>query len=367
MVFLVILTDKLKANGISNVVKNLFLDDAFDGDSVFIAIPKNSDDQYVTDLLNKSNVKVIKINNLRKHIFSYIKELKNIIKQTQCDALCVHGNSNTMFIELFAAKLMKIRVRCAHCHSTKCNHEFINRLIVPLFNFTCNLRIACGEDAGKWLYKNKFFTIIKNGIKTGNYVYNKQNREIIRKEYGFVENDFVIGHVGSFNHIKNQRFLIKVLLELHKQSKRFKLLFVGNGGNFEEIRKEIKYSELKDFVIFVGETNNVSLYLSAMDVIAMPSLFEGFPLTLVEEQANGLKCFVSNNITSQVNITGLVDFLPIDTTEPWVESIYKFQSLDFDREEASFFGIRKITQQGYESHNQSLHFRETLERLLANE
>ena len=63
--------------------------------------------------------------------------------------------------------------------------------------------------------------------------------------------------------------------------------------------------------------------MQAMDIFVFPSKYEGFPVALVEAQAAGLKCLVSDTITKDVDITGLVEFIDINDSEKvWKEKIY---------------------------------------------
>ena len=72
--------------------------------------------------------------------------------------------------------------------------------------------------------------------------------------------------------------------------------------------------------MFAGTRTDVNKILSAMDIFVFPSFFEGMPNTIIEAQASGLTCLISDTITKQVNITGDVHFLSIkDDPEVWAE------------------------------------------------
>ena len=82
----------------------------------------------------------------------------------------------------------------------------------------------------------------------------------------------------------------------------------------------------------MGIKDNVGDYLSAMDIFVFPSLHEGLPFVVLEAQANGLRCILSDTITKQVNLTGNVDFLPLDVSaDEWAGYILEKYDDDLSR------------------------------------
>lgn len=62
--------------------------------------------------------------------------------------------------------------------------------------------------------------------------------------------------------------------------------------------------------------------MNAMDVFAFPSLYEGMPLALVEAQANGLPCYISDRIPKDVHLTDLIRAMSIENNDiEWIEAI----------------------------------------------
>lgn len=256
----------------------------------------------------------------------YFYRLFKLIKKNKYDIVHIHGNSCTMAIELIAAMFGKCKVRIAHSHNTTCSHKVINRILRPFFYIACNSRMACGEDAGKWLFRNKKYTIINNCVDLSKYKYDLQKREKIRKKLNLRE-EILIGHVGEFNDAKNQIFLINLIDKLNSISKiRYKLILIGDGINFNKVRNITEEKGLLSNVIFTGAVNNVNDYLNGFDIFVMPSKFEGLPFVLIEAQAVGLKCIASDMITREANITNRVEYVPLDINK-WVDIIINI-SLD---------------------------------------
>ena len=130
-------------------------------------------------------------------------------------------------------------------------------------------------------------------------------------------------------------------------------MLIGDGERKEEVEYIVEKKGLKEAVMFIGSVPNVNEYLNAMDLIVMPSLYEGIPLTLIEEQANGLPCIVSDGITKEVDKTGLVQFLSLnDDSQVWIDVIRKTINSK-KRECASLDAIESIQSSGYDIQNQA--------------
>ena len=256
----------------------------------------------------------------------------------------MNGNSTTMAIELFAAKLAKIKLRIAHSHNTKTEHSFTNKLLRPLFNYSVNGRLACNEAAGKWLFKRKKFIIVRNGIDLNKYKYSLEQRKKIRKELDIKPNQKLLGHVGYFNYQKNQIFLVHVLKKLPND---YKLIFIGEGNDLKNVNAEVDKHNLKDRVIFTGNVTNVPDYLSAMDLFLLPSRFEGQPFVLIESSASGLRNIISDNVSVETNICKNNTYVNLTDIGAWISAIKKVTLSD--REERSLKYSSILEYKGYNS------------------
>ncbi len=250
--------------------------------------------------------------------WAYITHLAKVARGY--NVMHVHGNSATLVLEMIAAKLAGVKVRIAHSHNTQCSMVKIDKAARPLFYALCNARLACGVEAGKWLFGNRDFKVINNGINTDRFRFKESTRHEIREGLEW-ENVPIIGHIGNFVEQKNHRFLIDVFNAIHHKNPDVKLLLLGSGPLQEEIMNRVKELGLLDSVCFTDSVDNPEEYMCAMDMIVMPSLFEGLPLTLVEEQANGLPCLVADTITRDADMTGLVSYKSLsDSPEYWAIS-----------------------------------------------
>ena len=127
----------------------------------------------------------------------------------------------------------------------------------------------------------------------------------------------------------------------------YRLLLLGDGILRNEVGNKVNTLNLQDYVIMPGAVDNVQDYLNAMDFILMPSLFEGLPLTLIEQQANGLRCIVSDSISNEADKTGNLVFVSLEKDSKCWADIIEEQAQDVDREKLSFDAIDKIKESGF--------------------
>ena len=142
----------------------------------------------------------------------------------------------------------------------------------------------------------------------------------------------MIGHVGRFVEAKNHKFIIDCFEQINTNYSNVKLVLVGTGDLFNDIRDYVKQKKLDEIVIFIGEAQECSMYYSAFDMMLFPSFFEGLPFTLVEAQASGLPVAASNNVTKQVNITGLIKYISLkESIDTWTKEVMQHRANQKDR------------------------------------
>lgn len=346
---LVINTVRFKLNGISAVIKNYY--QAMDKENMkmdFLAIDDPSDEYRAFFEKNHLNCFVFH----KKNIASYFSRIIRLCRQEKYDIVHVHGNSANMAIELLAAALGGVKHRTAHSHNTATLHPLTHRILSPLFSALCTTRLACGEDAGKWLYRNKNFTTLKNGIDVSKFKIVPDIRTEYRKRLQIGKDDILIGHVGNFIEQKNHTYLIDIFSEIHQYEPNAKLLLISDGMLLNDIKEKVRQLHLDNFVIFLGKTMEVEKYLQAMDVFLFPSLHEGLPLVLVEAQASGLPCIVSETVSKEADLIGKCKYLPIGKADikNWVKEVLVLyhENAVCNRSEISEINQRIIRDKGYD-------------------
>ena len=251
----------------------------------------------------------------------YHKELVSIFRREQY--LIVHSHLNALSVfPLFAAKQAGIPVRIAHSHSTAGKGEFSRNIMKytlrPFSKLFATHYCACTNYAGKWLFgktavDNGQVRIIRNAIDIKQFIYNEQERRIVREELG-LENELVVGHIGRFMYQKNHFFLIQVFCEILKRKHDSILLLVGQGPLEEETRALVRNQGIENNVRFLGQRNDVSRLYQAMDLFLFPSFYEGLGVVCIEAQAAGLPCLVSDRVPKETDLFGTVRFIPLEAS-----------------------------------------------------
>ena len=211
-----------------------------------------------------------------------------------------------------------------HSHSTS-NGAGIQALVknvmqLPL-RYQADYLMACSNRAGIWLYGEKAcnsnkYVFLPNAVDVEKYRMNEVIREQYRNNLN-LENKLVFGHVGRFHESKNHPFLLKVFAEINKENPNAVLILIGDGELRGMIEETIKNLDLEKSVILLGLRRDVGELLQAIDVLLFPSVWEGLPVTVIEAQAAGVPCIISDNITKDVDITELVHRLPITDEKKW--------------------------------------------------
>lgn len=296
------------------------------------------------------DVNVRHIPSRKESTIKYISALFRLFRSRKYDAIYVHGSSAIMVIELVIAWLCGCKNRVVHSHNTTCDHKKADKLLRPLFYSMYTQALACGDAAGEWLFGKRKFHVIKNGREFGKYCFNQEKRTQVRNRLGLDERTLVIGHVGNFNNQKNHEYLINVFYSLKNKRDDVKLYLMGSGSNFDTVQNLVKNMELSDSVVFMGNICNVHEIIQAMDVMVLPSLYEGLPLVVIEWQIATLPCLVSDTVTTDCAYTDLVRFISLQAGyETWADEIIRLSQ--YERDEIAHKIERLTCENGYNIEN----------------
>ncbi|MEE0858059.1 MAG: glycosyltransferase family 1 protein [Acutalibacteraceae bacterium] len=343
MKVLIVNTILFRENGVTAVIMNYFKNMNKTGMQVDFLVVNEINPKFRNEIeSNGSNIYHIPRN---KNVLSYMNQLRKLVKKNKYDIVHVHGNSAMMLIDLLPIKLGGAKVRIAHSHNTTCSHMTVHKLFNPMFQKLCTHPLACGEAAGKWLFPNREFTVLNNGIDVSKFAFNPETREKYRAKIN-AGNKKVIGHVGNFLEQKNHTFLLEVFADLLKKDDNYILLLIGTGLLMDDIKAKAEELKIQDNIIFLGTTFEVPEYMQAMDSFVLPSLFEGLAIVSLEAQATGLQCLISNQVTMEAKMSSQTEFLPINDKTLWSEKILGLK--DVNRESVSVETINTLTERGYD-------------------
>lgn len=263
---------------------------------------------------------------------AYRKELKAFF-QAHPEYTIVHVHQDCLSaVALQCAQECGVPVRIAHSHNKSQDKNikyFIKLHYMKQIPVYATKLFACGNAAGNWMFQGQPFQVLNNAIDIKKYIYSEQVAEEVRKELD-IGDCKVIGHIGRFNPQKNHTFLIDIFSEIKKMQPDAKLLLVGGGDGITEIQHKVEKLGLTDSVIFTGVRPDVSRLLQAMDVFVFPSLYEGLPVTMVEAQAAGLPCVISDHVPEECIVTqDLVTIQRLsDSPESWAKHIVSRMNTD---------------------------------------
>lgn len=216
----------------------------------------------------------------------------------------------------------------SHLDGTYISSQFkkiVQRINYQIIKKHISVKLACSMSAAKWLFCGDMDSvhIIPNAIDLQRFKFDNDVRKQIRQDM-CIEDSIVIGNVSRLTEVKNQNFLIDLVNEMLKHGDDVKLLLVGDGEDKESLVKRVEEYGIQEKVIFYGRTSTPERIMNAMDCIVLPSLTEGFPISIIEAQAAGLKCILSDTVTKEVNVTGDVTYLSLgDPLAKWEDEILK--------------------------------------------
>ena len=272
----------------------------------------------------------------------------------------IHSNlEERSYFALRIAKEMGIPVRIAHAHNRPVGFD-LKSIVREYFRFRLPPYVthmfACGQEAGDWLFgvKNRKRVIQqRNAVDTAQYRYDPQTAAEVRAEFNVPEDCFVLGHVGRFFPQKNHMQLIDIFNAVHKQRPNSQLWLVGGGELDDSLKNQVKAKVhelgLDDSVVFTGVRPDVNRLMQGMDSFILPSLYEGFPMTMIEAQSAGLPCTISDKVPSQCDVTGNVQIVALEASpEDWARSVLAQHDKAVETATDRTTGADKVTEAGYD-------------------
>lgn len=259
----------------------------------------------------------------------YVSAWKKLMAEHPDEFKMIQGHmTSTASIYLPIAKASGVKTTIAHVRSAGVDpgpKGIMTRILRMNLANKADYLFACSELAAISAFGKKAFnegrtTFIPNAIDTRKFKFNAAHREEVRAELG-IENKFVIGHVGRFHYAKNHEYLLRIFKEVLDKKALGQtdldpvLMLVGAGPKMDEMKALAKELGIEEHVLFLGSKSDVYRYYNAMDCFVYPSRYEGLPGTVIEAQASGLRCLISDRICREVYVTDSIMGMSIDADE----------------------------------------------------
>lgn len=290
------------------------------------------------DKIEAYGSKIYKITPRRKSRSKFYGDLDAFFSAhaAEYDAIWENANSLANIDYLIYAKRFGIPIRIMHGHNST-NSEGLVRGLLHSVN---RLRVrsvathffSVSDEASVWLYGRDYaklpnYRVITNAIDVSSFAFSLADRKAVRERYMIGEGTLVIGNIGRLHPQKNQGLLLEVLAELVDRGIDAQAIIVGKGALEHDLRSKAAELNIADRVIFAGTTDNPALFYSAMDIFLFPSLYEGLSISLLEAQANGLPCLVSDGVTKSGIVNGNVRSISLNlTASEWASNALELQS-----------------------------------------
>ncbi len=173
--------------------------------------------------------------------------------------------------------------------STRLKYGLTCHGIIAVSEFVRQLLISRGVPRTK-------IELIPDGVELPPDLPDSESRSRIRAQWGFGEQEFVVGHVGAFTPEKGQDIAIEAAAHLEKTLPQGRLLLVGDGptlGRHGDRLLEQPFRRLRDRVRMLGQLENLTEFFAGLDLYIMPSRVEGFGSSALLAMAHGLAVVAS--------------------------------------------------------------------------
>lgn len=284
---------------------------------------------------------------------SYYWGWYKVLRHFRFDVLYWNDCSIVALDVLRMARRLGVPVRVFHAHSSSMDTPLSGiRKTIERRNFKdlpriANLLLACSETAAQWMFREGApYRIIRNAISISQYAFADSTRLAKRQELALSDRP-VIGFIGRLSPPKNPEFYVKIAEELCRCAPQALCLMAGAGELEPHVSQLSEESGLSSSqFLMLGARSDVPELLQALDCLVMPSRYEGLPMALVEAQASGLPCVVSDAISRECDLTGNLTFLSLDApVSHWADTILQRLDAAGDRR----LGAAKVRAAGFDA------------------
>lgn len=250
--------------------------------------------------------------------FGHLRDLRRLFDEVSFEVVWSHQTVLNTIAPLGFARWAKVPVRVVHSHSTQNMGTWVAAALHPvnkhLLRFVANRRFACSEGAARWFYDDAPYQLIPNVFDVDAFTFDPDVRATTRNALGLGSDTAVLIHVARFGVEKNHELDMAILAELVARGRDVVLLLVGDGERRALIEGLIRQHGVGQRARVLGIRSDLPQLLQAADLMLLPSRFEGLPYTVLEAQAAGLACLVSDRVSPDCQAGGQVRFLTLESS-----------------------------------------------------
>lgn len=224
--------------------------------------------------------------------------LKQMVQRHSYDLIHTHGYLADI-LGFLVSKYLKIPI-ISTCHgfineSAKLSiYNNLDRLVLNKFTKIITVSKSIRDELIHKGVEDKIISVIENCPQASNPDRDiKIARNTIRTENNIGSQELILGYVGRLSSEKGISYLIEAIALMNIRSFPVKLLVIGEGPQRNDLASLVDSLNLTDKIVFTGFQNNIDEWLTAIDVLVLPSLTEGTPMILLEAMSQGVPCIAS--------------------------------------------------------------------------
>ena len=261
-----------------------------------------------------------------------------LIDEISPEAVYVNTMNGMGFLYTHVAKKRGVPVRVAHSHNSAYGSGqalakgLAHRFGKSVLGGSATACLACSDEAGRYLFGSRPFTVVNNGIDTDRFAFNPDARAELRERYGIPLDAPLFGSVGRLAEAKNPLFQIRTFAEILRLESSAYYLMVGDGDMRPQVEALVRELGLGDRVVMPGYLPDPAPVYSALDCFLMPSLFEGLAIVCIESQCARCAIVCSEALPPEAHVTDAEVLMPLSAGErAWAEKAVEMARMEGDR------------------------------------
>ncbi len=217
----------------------------------------------------------------------FVTRIARWFRQEHVDVVHTHLFTADSFGRV-AARLAGVRAVFSTAHNTVVCEGAVRRAVHWALSWVSTRVIACSEEVGRVMreqdhLRSSRLVVIPNGINIDRLA--GARGDGVRAEFAVPDDSLLIGVIGRLHPAKGHSDLFAAIAQLRDGGLRPTCLVIGSGNSRSELEEESKRLGLADYVVFTGQRSDVPRLLAGLDILAMPSRWEGLPIALLEAMA----------------------------------------------------------------------------------